>query len=119
MSFAAAEQAAFEFELAQFGETVTFRRTVGGAVQDSPFQALVAELTAEEINDDDRQAFQRIAVIDFKIGDAVLTVPGKIVIGSDEWVVFRPNGRDHGPTAVCESWRIGRGTPIRIGPASK
>lgn len=114
MSYRASELAAFEFELEQFGETVTFRRTVAGEVQDEDFSAVVSELTAESLTDDERAAYQRVAVIDFKIGAAVLSVPGKIVIGSDEWDIHRPNGRDHGPTATCESWRLGRGKPIRM-----
>lgn len=113
--------AAFERSLNLNGVDVTWRRTVEGEVVEQTFQALVTELTSEEVTDDERAAYQRIATLDMLIdtldGDEAavqLRVPGTVEIDGERWSVFRPAGRDRGPEAVVESWRIGNGTPIRM-----
>lgn len=117
---------AFERSLARDGVDVIWRRTVGGEVVEQTFSALVTEITSDDVDEDERRAYQRLGTIDMLIsaldtdGEPVqLKVPGSVEINSERWQVIRPVGRDHGPEAVTESWRIGLGTPIKLGPVTK
>lgn len=114
MTYALSARTSFEFELAQFGETVTFRRTVAGEIVEQSFRALVAELGAQDATEHELLAYQRLATLDLLIdaedtneAPVSISVPGVIVIIGEKWQVIRMAGRDHGEDAVTVSWRLG------------
>lgn len=120
MTLAAAARETFLFELQQLGESVTYRHEVDGVPTAQVFEAVISELSATDCTEDELAAYQRIGTMDMLIGTVdedgepvEIQVPGVIEIGADAWHILRSAGRDHGPTAVTESWRIGLGKAQR------
>lgn len=109
-----ARSAQFDYRIERDGVTATFVRMVAGVATETEFDCLMAEGMAEDVSDDERSAFQRLAKITFKQADVALTVPGVVEIADDKWQIIRPASKETGPDALLETWKIGCGKTIRL-----